>query len=334
VSISSNNGGTLSTSSVTLAAGANPQATYTFAPAADRVTTLTYSVSGGLNAPPPRKVYSLADPVAYAATNLPDAARALIAKYAACKWEMADGYTDYQGGAPAQAGQQVRAIADSGWGSSAGNAMEMLNWMNTDTPSLANLPPPVMRVVNGKKCTDHTGLSTSGFWCRKLFPLQDAMPHPLNVVPYTVGDPHFMIAAVSLNTPQDGIVFQTSNAYVTTASQLVIAGGRPQAQCVDAGNNSVTLTAPSALAAGAPAVITFASAPGAQRLRVDSSVVASGSALIGASPCDQMLIGWGFQQFHPQQGFGGNVFAVVTGKGAPTPAELQVMESYLAGTAA
>ena len=53
VSISSNNGGTLSTSTVTLPAGANPQATYTFTPAADRVTTLTYTVSG-LNAPPPR----------------------------------------------------------------------------------------------------------------------------------------------------------------------------------------------------------------------------------------------------------------------------------------
>src|SRR3569832_934825 len=64
VNISSNNGGTLSTSSVTLPAGANTQATYTFTPASNRVTTLTYSVSGGLNAPPPRKIYSLADPVA------------------------------------------------------------------------------------------------------------------------------------------------------------------------------------------------------------------------------------------------------------------------------
>jgi hypothetical protein len=330
VNIGSNNGGTLSTSSITLPAGANPQATYTFAPGADRVTTLTYAVPGGLNAPPPRTVYSLADPVGYAATNLAHAARAIMAKYAACKWEMADGYTDYQGGAPAQAGQQLRAIADSGWGSSVGNAMEMLNWMNTDMPSLANLPPPAMRVVNGRKCSDHSGPSTSGFWCRKNFALQDTQPHPRNVVPYTVGDPHFMIAAVSLNQPQDGVIFQASNAYAANASQLVIAGGRPRATCFDAGNNGVTLTAPGALTPGAPSVLTFASAPGAQRLRVNSSVVASAAGTVGANPCDQMLIGWGFQRFYPQAGFGGNVFAVVTGKGTPTSAELQVMENYLA----
>jgi hypothetical protein len=149
-------------------------------------------------------------------------------------------------------------------------------------------------------------------------------------VPYTVGDPHFMIAAVSLNQPQDGVIFQASNAYAANASQLVIAGGRPRATCFDAGNNGVTLTAPGALTPGAPSVLTFASAPGAQRLRVNSSVVASAAGTVGANPCDQMLIGWGFQRFYPQAGFGGNVFAVVTGKGTPTSAELQVMENYLA----
>lgn len=333
VNISTNNGGTLSTSSITLPAGANPQASYTFAPAADRVTTLTYSVTGGMNAPPPRTVYSLADPVSYAATSLPDAARAIAAKYAACKWEMADGYTDYEGGAPAQAGQQLRAVSDSGWGSSMGNAMEMLNWMNTDLPSLANLPPAVMRVVNGKKCADHSGAATSGLWCRKTFPLPDSQPHPRNVVPYTVADPHFMIAAVSLNQLQDGVVFQASNAYAANVSQLVIAGGRAQAKCVDSGNNGVTLTAPSALATGAPSVLTFTSAPGAQQLRINSSTVASGSGVMWTSPFDQMLIGWGFQSYYPQPGFGGNVFAVITGKGAPTSGELQVMERYLASLA-
>jgi hypothetical protein len=55
--------------------------------------------------------------------------------------------------------------------------------------------------------------------------------------------------------------------------------------------------------------------------------------VVGASPCDQLLIGWGFQRFAPQQGFGGNVFAVITGKGAPATAELRIMESYLASLA-
>jgi endoglucanase len=329
VNIVSSNGGALSASSVTIPAGANSQATYTFTPAPNTITTLTYSVSGGLNAPPPRKVYSLVDPAAYAATDLGEAARAVIAKYSACKWEMADGYTDYEGGAPAQAGQQLRAISDSGYGSSVGNAMEMLNWMNTDSASLANMPPPTMRVINGKKCSDHSGTATSGFWCRKTFPLSDAQPHPRNVLPYTVGDPHFILAAVSLNTPQDGVVFQASNAYAQTATQVVIAGGRPQANVIDAGGNNVTLTAAGALPAGAPSVITFACAPGTQSLRVNSNVAASGSALFGTSVMDQMLIGSGFQQFYPQQGFGGNVFAVITGKGAPSAAELRVLENWL-----
>jgi endoglucanase len=332
VNISSNNGGTLSTSSITLPAGANTQATYTFAPASDRITTLTYSVSGGLNAPPPRKVYSLADPVAYAQTNLAEGARAIVAKYAACKWEMADGWTDYEGGAPAQAGQAMRAIADSGYGSSVGNAMEMLNWMNTDSATLANMPPPVTRLVNGKKAADFTGAATSGFWCRKSFALPQVQ-NPRNLVPYTVGDPHFMLAAVSLNAPQDGVVFQASNAYVATGSQIAIAGGRPQASIVDSGGGTVTITSNAALAAGTPAVLTFASAPGAQRLRVNSNVVASASGQFAASVCDQMLIGQGFQRFYPQPGFGGNVFAAITGKGAPTTAELQVMENYLASLA-
>jgi hypothetical protein len=59
-------------------------------------------------------------------------------------------------------------------------------------------------------------------------------------------------------------------------------------------------------------------------------VVGSAGASFVPSVCDQMLIGWGFQQFYPQPGFGGNVFGVITGKGAPSAAELQVMENYLA----
>lgn len=330
VTIASNNGGTLGASTVTLPAGANPQVTYTFTPAADRVTTLTYTVSGGLNAPPPRKVYSLVDPVAYASTSLAEAARAIVAKYAACKWEMADGYTDYLGqGSLAQAGQAVRAISDSGYGSSAGNAMEMLNWMNTDSASLANMPPPVMRVINGKRCTDHTGWATSGFWCRKSAPIDVMQPHPRNVVPYTSGDPHFVLASVSLNTPQDGVVFQASNAYTRALSQVSIAGGRPQATLTDYSGHTVTLTAGAALASGAASVVTLTGAVGAQRLRVNSTQAATGSTLIEQSAFDQMLIGGGFSMFYPQPGFGGNVFGVIAGKGSPSESELQVMERYL-----
>jgi hypothetical protein len=73
--------------------------------------------------------------------------------------------------------------------------------------------------------------------------------------------------------------------------------------------------------------------PGAQRLRVNASVVGSGAASFAPNVFDQMMIGWGFQSYYPVQGFGGNVYSVITGKGAPSAAELQVMERYLASTA-
>jgi endoglucanase len=332
VGIASSSGGTLSTSSITLPAGANPQATYTFAPAADRVTTLTYTVSGGLNAPPPRKVYSLADPAAYAAADLAEAARALIAKYTACKWEAADGYTDYAQGAPAQAGQPVRAISDSGFGSSVGNAMEMLNWMNADSASLANFPPAVMRTANGRKAMDLSGAATTGLWCRKAFAVPGMQATARNIVPYTLGDAHFMIAALSAPAGSDGVVFQASRSLDVFGSQLVIANGVPQALCADQPSNAVTLRG-SPLAADQPAVLTFTNAPGAQRLRVNSTLVASAGATFAPMLLDQFLLGWGFQNFYPQKGFGGLMYSAVTGKGSPSPAELAVMERYLASTA-
>ena len=99
----------------------NGQDSFTFSPGTNSIATLTYSSSQTAQLPPPRKVYSLTDPVAYEATSRTDAAMAILAKYGAAKWEMADGYTDFVQGAPASDGQAVRAIADSGYASDAGN---------------------------------------------------------------------------------------------------------------------------------------------------------------------------------------------------------------------
>ncbi|GAB2602450.1 hypothetical protein GCM10027034_39420 [Ramlibacter solisilvae] len=333
LAIASSNGGALSSPTVTVPAGANGQATFSFTPAANAVTTLSYTVvSGSAAAPAPRKVFSLADPVAYAATSLPDAALAIIARYGACKWEMADGYTDYLLGVPAAPGQPVRAIADSGYGSGPGNAMEMLNWMNTERdPGMA---VPLMREVNGRRCTDHSAPNTSGFWCRKLTPLAGVQANPRNRMPYGLHDPHFAIAAISVpDVARTGLVFQASRASQSHAAELALSASRAQARWTDQAGATVTLAAPAALVPGAPAVLTLTSAPGAQRLRVDSQQVAAGSASFAASPLDQMLIAWGFLQFAPRAGFGGNVYAVLSGRGAPTVAELGVLERYLRSVA-
>ena len=46
-----------------------------------------------------------------------------------------------------------------------------------------------------------------------------------------------------------------------------------------------------------------------------------------------MLIGWGYVGYYPREGFRGQVYAVITGKGAPTPEEMVVLERYLGTTA-
>lgn len=335
LSVSSSNGGTFSKTTLTLAAGANTQDSYTFTPPPNAVVTLSYSGSAP-NLPPPRKVFSLADPVAYAATSLPDAALALLAKYSACKWELADGYTDFVQGVPAAAGQAVRAISDSGYGSSVGNAMEMIVGINVEGGSaMSTIFPPVMRVTNGRKNADFSAPGSFGFWCRKPYPVPGLRPNPRNRVPYNLTDPHFAIAAVSVPAASTGVVFQASAADGAYLTELGIAAGRPQARWVDSAGNSVVLTGPGALAPNAPAVMSLTSTAGAQQLRLNSSVLGTGGATFAASLYgnDQLLLGSGFISYFPRDSFGGNLYAAITGPGVPSAAEMQVLERYLGSIA-
>lgn len=335
--VASNNGGTLSKSSLVIPAGANGQDTFTFTPAANRVATLTYTSGGQLSGqvPPPRKVFSLTDPVAYAATSLADAALAIIAKYNACKWDMTHGYTDYLLGAPAAAGQAVRAVSDSGYGSSPGNAMEMINWINRDGPNMGTMAPPVMRVnAGGKKYSDHSVYDTAGFWCKKSVPMAGIQPNPKNRVPYNIEDPHFAIAAVSVPGPTNtGVVFQASKTETLYTSDLGFTNSQPYAKWVDSAGQTVQLTSVTKLTAGVPAVMALTSAPGAQRLRINSVQAGTASATLAPGVCSQMLIGWGYLSYYPRGSFRGHIYAVIAGKGAPTVAELAVLEKYLASVA-
>jgi endoglucanase len=333
--VTSSNGGTLSKSILTIPAGANGQDTFTFRPAPNTVATLTYTSAtlGFASPPPPRKVYSLADPVAYAATSLPDAALAIMAKYRACKWELVDGYTDFVQGRPAADGEVVRAISDSGFGSSPGNAMEMLNGINTDS-GMGTMTLPVMRVTNGRKNSDHAAPETFGFWCRKTLPVPIKQPNPRNRVPYNLDEAHFAIAAVRVpRLDNTGVVFQASNATLAQRSELSFSNSQPQARWIDADGRTVSLTSPARLQAGVPAVVSLTSQPAAQQLRVNSTVVASASSTFPAAAFDQMLLGWGFTDHVPHAGFGGNLYSAIAGKGVPTPQEMAVLERYLGTTA-
>jgi hypothetical protein len=154
-------------------------------------------------------------------------------------------------------------------------------------------------------------------------------------VPYNINDPHFAIAVLSVPAATSGVVFQASSAVGLYATELDIAGGRPQAKWTDSAGNSVVLTGPAALAPNAPTVISLTSTAGAQQLRVNSSVLGTGAATFAASPYgnDQMLLGSGFTNYYPQDGFGGNLYAAITGRGVPSAAEMQVMERYLRSVA-
>jgi len=209
----------------------------------------------------------------------------------------------------------------------------MLNATNTDSAAMGNMTVPIMRVTNGKKSSDHSAPVTFGFRCRKTIPLAEVQANPRNKAPYLLGDAHFTIAAVSVPGATTGPVFQASNSAHVYVSELGFAAGRPRARFLDPTGTSVTLAGATALAANQPAVIALTCAPGAQRLRVNSVVAGSGSATFGASAFDQLLIGWSFVEHFPREFFGGNVYAVITGKGAPTAAELVVLERYLGTTA-
>ena len=183
LAVRSGNGGRLSKASLNIPAGPNGFDSFTFTPDRNGVTTLTYESADGVPPPPPRKVYSLANPVAYAATSLADAALAIVAKYDASKWEMADGYTDYMQGAPAAAGQPVRAVSDSGYGSTPGNAMEMINWVNTDSrhgidgPSRHARHPRAQAL--GSQRARHLGLVVPQIARQARCPAQPQEPHRL-----------------------------------------------------------------------------------------------------------------------------------------------------------
>jgi endoglucanase len=188
ITVSSDNGGTFKDNKRTLVipAGANGSDSFTFTPKANTVTTLTYASPANLSLPPARKVYSLTDPVTPSLSfSLEDRAMALLAKYSAAKWDMGDGYTDPLYGVPCANGQELRAVSDSGYGSSAGNELEMVNWFNTGAgmgpftlPKMATVSTP----AGSRKAADMTKEHHNGL--RPLVPQEASHPahgcHPLH----------------------------------------------------------------------------------------------------------------------------------------------------------
>jgi hypothetical protein len=339
LTITTTGGGKLQKSRITIPAGANGRAGFIYIPAADEFATLRYAVDGGPKQspqlPPPRRVSSIANPVAHAENNLADAAMTVLGKYSASKWDMADACTDYVLGRPAAAGQAMRAVADSAYGSSPSNTMEMLNWFNNDSLAMGAPPLPILRATRqAQQYADLSAPGTVGLWCKKTLPVALIQPRPKNRAPFDLQDEHFVIAAVTVVSKDcSGIVFQASQAEAGQTSELAFSNGRPQARWVEAKGRKVVITGDKRLTLNQPCLLALTSAKGAQTLRVDGVEVASASAIFAPAFFAQMLIGWGFLNFYPVPGFQGHVYAVIAGKGNPSAAELAVLEHYLAGRA-
>jgi hypothetical protein len=225
----------------------------------------------------------------------------------------------------------VRAVADSGYGSSAGNAMDMLNWFNQDTAGMGPLQPPVMRTAP-RPHADLAAEGSTGLWCRKVVP-GPTYPNASNRLSYGLQDPHFAIAAVGLPTAgASGVVFQATVAGEPFHAELAVANGQAQARWADPGGASLVLQGPQ-LTAGAVAVLSLSGGQGAQQLRVNSVVAASAARSFGAAPFSDLLLGWGDPTRGAANTFRGDVYAVATGRGTPSAAELAVLERYLGSLA-
>jgi len=255
-------------------------------------------------------------------------ARTVLARYAASKWEMAQGRPAYGGDAGVE-GKALRSVPDSGFSA---HPMEMLNWVSEQDAGAGAMAPPRLRTLRGHRCADHTAPNTWGLWCRQA----DA-PNGLGArirMPYRLEDPHFAIVALSVpGTAHTGVAFQASRAQAAHVAELRLCGNRPQAHWRDPQGQQVLLTAPQPLAADQPAVLTLAAAPGIQVLRVNGRPGAQSANRLAAGALGQLLVGWGFVSYFPRAGFGGHIFSVLTGRGMPHELELRVLERYVAASA-
>lgn len=335
ISVSSDAGGTFTGTPVTLTAGANPTATFTFKPAGpDLATTLTYAITSGgqvgMQAPPPRTIYSYASPVALAATNLPAAGKTLLAKYNAGVWEASKGYTDYETvpAVIAGSGQAIRAICDSikGADSTAKSPLEMINWTNQDNNyGSHNLPT---RLSVGGKPYMWFNTNTFPMWMRKSVPTANIDPNPMNKMPYHLGDPHFMVAIVGIESGGQGTVMEASNSDLAgNVSRLdITSSGQPR---ITIGPTVITGSAMVVNQAYALSLVSKTGGSG-QRLRVNNVEIGTpGSAALGTNKFNQLMIGGGHSAFIPTFSTKLRVFAAASGAGNPSPNELTVIENYL-----
>lgn len=339
LTLTADNGGSFSKTTLTLAAGVNSSDNYTFTPPANTISTITYSRTGGGQVPPTRTIYSLTDPVGFASTDNTKAAKAIIAKYKASAWLAKDAFSDYlsPSAAACVAGNSVRAIADSGSGSTIENPMEMLNWLNQDPGSLRGSegPPLFNNDPNGVKAVDFSVYGRRGLISKKVAPVVAAGPgndnykYPAARMPFDLTDAHFMVCAFLVSTAgTTGTLMSAQEIMGTQHSALRINGGKVQLDQMDVNSLANSILDSATLPLNTAKTASFVSSNGAQRLRVDGTQVGATTKTFSTSTFSAATIGYGYWNYYPQDGIQGYEHAWIMGKGSPTDAEMAILETY------
>ncbi len=234
----------------------------------------------------------------------------------------------------AMRGANPRAIFNSGFGENYFNADGMKIWIEPRYDTVNNALPFLGSDANGKNFIDFSANNTWGFWSKKRSTNQSGANTentPVNIVPYLNTDNFFQIASVAIPTQTtNGVIFATNNVESQEKATLCVNAGKAGME-IRGPSGAVTLvedTLP--MAVNTPHIITQKSVPGSQLLRVDGAQKGTSALTPAAGAFSSQEIGFIYDNYFPYMGWGGKFYGAVCGKGAPTNAELFVMEQYLA----
>lgn len=337
--------GTLSKTTLTLAAGTNSQDTFTFTPPTDDKSTISYTRTGGGQVPPNRVFYSYTDPATKTGITAADAALAVVAKYGAALWLAQDAYTDYCSGVACTTnGDPMRAVSDKlGAASTIENPQEMVNWFNNETPTSIRgifLAPTWTHDGDGFPAMDLTSGTKYGLYSKHLAPVNnptsinpsgDNYPLPAAKALFDLTDSHFGVVTFKISTAgTSGVLAGAQEMQGAQHTVLQLNAGKVELDQFDVNSVEAKLADTTVQGLHAPCTASFVSTASAQKLRVNGVQVASGAhSWSAASPFSTLTWGGGHWNFFPVVGPQVHTHGCIFGKGSPRDDEMGVLEAYL-----
>jgi len=323
-------GGTFSAQTITLPSGPNSSVQYVYTLPMNGVATVTYTASRQV--PPPRRLYSLSNPVAYAKQNLDDGARCILAKYNAVEYLPGNSFKDLIAQSRSVNGSSVGAVWDSGYGATGatnatrmpGNELGVVAWQDGRYPLLVASNVSAIRFTSSRG----TGLRRV---LRKPTVFGGIQSSPSAIAPFGPAQPHFSIAAVRPTGQYNvGAIWAMADMQSGfNQVELRAASGVISACWVDAAGKSVQIAAP-ASSYNKDAVATLVSGgSNFRKFRLNGANIASNSLELLAGQCNHISLGVTYANYWTTRPFDGDIYGAVYGAGAPTDEELGVLEAYL-----